>query len=198
MVDQSKPESRVIVLASGGLDSTACIAYYCHHKYLVELLWVNYGQEAAKMESRAVRRIAKFYKAPLQTVSLKGLKWRVTLDVPEYLGRNAILALLGTTSLHIENGLVAMGIHSGTDFVDCSETFQSQIEDMIELLSHGLIKVDFPFGRWRKQDIAQFCVQYSVPVELTYSCLRGTTIPCGTCASCKERRKLYHILGDAQ
>ncbi|MBK8024154.1 MAG: 7-cyano-7-deazaguanine synthase [Chloroflexi bacterium] len=50
---------RVIVLASGGLDSTACIAYYLNLGYEVKPLWMNYGQKAARMENFAIRRVTR-------------------------------------------------------------------------------------------------------------------------------------------
>lgn len=184
---------KVIVLASGGLDSTACVAYYLRLGYEVQPFWMNYGQKAARKESLAIRRIARFYDLPLQTVSLKGLKWTATVNNPEYLGRNAIMALCGATALLHQNGLISMGIHSGTNYVDCSEAFQHQINDLIALLFRGLVVADFPFAEWSKTDIAQFSVQYDVPIKLTYSCLNGTTPPCGECESCLERKSLEGI-----
>ncbi len=189
------PKTKVIVLASGGLDSTACVDYYLRHDLSVELLWVNYGQKASRVERLAVHRIAKFYAVPLQQVSLKGLAWNSAIGhETEYPGRNAILALTGAASLSPNNGLVSMGIHAGTDYVDCSESFRNDIADMINLLFHGIVAADFPFGKWLKQDIAQYCVQYDVPVKLTYSCLEGTEPPCGKCESCLDRQGLQSIL----
>ncbi|MBK8024155.1 MAG: 7-cyano-7-deazaguanine synthase [Chloroflexi bacterium] len=129
----------------------------------------------------------------MQTVLLKGLNWAATENDPEYLGRNAIMALCGATSLFSENGLVSMGIHSGTVYVDCSEAFQNQIAELVTLLFRGLVAADFPFAKWQKTDIAQFSVQHSVPINLTYSCLNGTTTPCGKCESCLERQGLEGI-----
>lgn len=190
-----QPElKKVIVLASGGLDSTACIAYYLRLGYAVKPLWVNYGQKAKQMERLAVRRVARFYNLPLQTVLLKGLRWTTTENNPEYSGRNAIMALIGATSLPGENGLISMGIHAGTNYVDCSESFQVQMVDLIALLFRDLVAVDFPFAKWHKTDIAQFSVQYSVPTDLTYSCLEGTSPPCGRCESCIERNSIHKYL----
>lgn len=195
MSENDQPErKKVIVLASGGLDSTACIAYYLRLGYAVKPLWVNYGQKAKRMEKLAVQRVAKFYKLPLQTVLLKGFKWTASDENPEYLGRNAIMALLGAISLSHENGLISMGIHAGTDYVDCSETFQGQITDLIALLFHGLVGIDFPFAKWHKAEIAQFSVQYGVPTDITYSCLEGTSPPCGRCESCVERNRVQNFL----
>jgi 7-cyano-7-deazaguanine synthase len=192
--DTEQPErKKVVVLASGGLDSTACIAYYLHHGYPVELLWVNYEQKAARMERLAIRRVARFYKLPLQTIQIKGLKWKADKNNPEYPGRNAIMALCGATSLFHESGLISMGIHAGTNYVDCSEAFQQQIANMIALLFHGAVAVDFPFATWSKADIAQFSVQYDAPIQLTYSCLEGTQPPCGKCESCLERQSLQNL-----
>lgn len=192
--DQTE-HKKVIVLASGGLDSTACIAYYLHHNYVVEPLWVNYGQKAAKMERLAIQRVSKFYKLSLRTISIKGFKWAVDENSTEYPGRNAILALFGGASLQHDNGLISMGIHSGTNYVDCSEAFQEQITNLTSLLFQGIVAIDFPFAKWRKTDIAQFSVQYDVPINLTYSCLEGSASPCGKCESCLERQNLQHIWG---
>lgn len=194
MSAKEKSTTKVVILASGGLDSTACIAYYQQQEHPIELVWVDYGQKAARMEQLAVKRIAKFYGVPLKTMSLKDVHWDTDNVDMEYLGRNAILTFLGAIVLTKTHGLVSMGIHAGTDYIDCSEAFQKQIGDLVQLLSHGLIEVDFPFGTWLKEDVAQFCIKYKVPINLTYSCLAGTNPPCGKCVSCLDRAKLNEIL----
>lgn len=108
----------------------------------------------------------------------------------ELRGRNAFLASIGICSFPESHGLVAMGVHEGTDYQDCSIEFQNQMDSLARLVSGGRLAMDFPFGELTKMDIGAFCKEHTVPVHLTYSCLRGSVPPCVNCVSCQDRMKV--------
>lgn len=185
---------QVTVLSSGGMDSTACLAYYLARGNNVRALWVDYGQPAAAAELAAVQRIAAHYGLPLIKLRVEGLQWRLRGGaLLEYPGRNLTLAALALNA-QVEPGLIALGIHAGSEFADCSEGFIGKLDDLVELLSRGRVRLDCPFLHWAKVDIAQWGWQVGVPYHLTYSCERGSIPPCEECLKCQEATEILRVL----
>jgi 7-cyano-7-deazaguanine synthase len=80
-----------------------------------------------------------------------------------------------------------LGIHSGTDYYDCTSAFANHVQRLLDGYFGGLIVLDTPFIDHTKQDIYAYCRVKEVPVALTYSCERNRKVPCGECLSCRER-----------
>lgn len=182
------------VLTSGGLDSAACLAYYRARGDATKSVWVNYGQAAARSERRAARRVATHYRVPFVPMELRGISWAPSAARPsEYPARNLTLAALG---LNVTRGpgLVALGVHAGSGYADCSEGFATRLDDLAALLTEGLVRVECPFLTWSKLDVAGWAHQAGVPSHLTYSCERGSEPPCGGCEKCLERSQVEAIL----
>lgn len=187
---------QVIVLASGGLDSAACIAYYLAEGFAVQGLWIDYGQAAAALEEAAAEQIAAHYGIPLRKVRIGGLQWqdrngRGEHDhqegyLFEYRGRNLTLAALALNAAPPGPGLVALGIHAGTSFADCSGTFVESLDCMLQLLSEEMLRLDCPFLNWPKLEIARYALMQGAPMDLTYSCIRGQPGGCQECEKCRD------------
>ena len=64
--------SEVLVLLSGGIDSTACVNFYIEFGRPPRGVFVDYGQPAALNEIQAARAVAKYYSIPLACVEWKG------------------------------------------------------------------------------------------------------------------------------
>ena len=177
----------VTVLASGGIDSTACLHYYLSAGYDVHALWVDYGQPATSAESAAVGRIAEHYSLPLKKVRIAGLDWpNLPGQLFEFRGRNLTLVSLALNTAAGGNGLIALGIHQGTAFADCSEDFVYRTDGLVASLSEGRFRLDCPFVRWSKLEVAHYAVSTGVPLDLTYSCERGSLPPCKECVKCRD------------
>jgi 7-cyano-7-deazaguanine synthase len=187
--------TNVLILCSGGIDSTACIAYYLAKGYYPVALWVDYGQNAKKPEFTAATKVAMYYGIKLQKVAIKGIKWMYVGTSDELVGRNHLLASVGVCSFPGSHGLIAMGIHEGTGYSDCSVEFQQKMDDLVHVISRDCLAMDYPFGKANKMDIGAFCKENDVPLELTYSCLRGTVPSCGSCPSCRDRIKIKEVFG---
>lgn len=188
-------KAMITVLASGGLDSTTCLSYYQAAGYAVRALWIDFGQPAGRAEEQAVERIAGFYHVPLQKVRVRGISWPQLGNEPfEYRGRNLTLVSLALNTATIEPGLIALGIHQGTSFLDCSPAFCEQLNELLILLSNGLIRLDCPFLHWSKEDIFDYALSNDVPIELTYSCEKGSIPPCEECVKCRDIRAISNAL----
>ena len=176
-----------LVLASGGLDSTACLGYYRGRHQPVTALFVDYGQPARAMESKAVSAVCKRLRVPLKRVRIAG----PSIPVGVIRGRNALLLVAALMSFEAESGLISLGIHAGTTYPDCSAAFVDEVQSIYDAYCAGQIRIDAPFGAWTKRDIYDFALKRGLPFHLTYSCLLGRTKPCGSCESCKDLEALH-------
>jgi 7-cyano-7-deazaguanine synthase len=99
------------VLASGGIDSTACIAYYLDLGFDVRLIFINFGHPANAEEMRHIRQISSHYGLSLQEIELRG----ADVDrVGEIKGRNAAFVTIALMAHRNLSGVLALGIHAGS------------------------------------------------------------------------------------
>jgi 7-cyano-7-deazaguanine synthase len=153
----------------------------------VRALFVDYGQRARTRESAAACEVARKLGIGLATAKVRGVR------VPEgaILGRNALLLDLALVSFEGKSGIVALGVHAGTDYPDCSPAFISKMREVYDLYTAGSVRIDAPFLNWSKRDIYDFALARDVPVGNTYSCEAGRKQPCGSCKSCKDIEALH-------
>ena len=183
----AQPRNTVEVLVSGGIDSAALLAFYTRQHFRVRALFVDFGQPAAKQEARATRAVCKHYGVQLSTVTVK---CAAAFSPGEISGRNAFLVFAAMLARGAKPGIIAIGIHEGTPYYDCTEGFLKSIQTVVDGYAAGKIKVAAPFLNWGKQIIWEFCKKVGVPVNSTYSCEKGGVHPCGKCLSCKDREAL--------
>jgi 7-cyano-7-deazaguanine synthase len=172
-----------VVLVSGGIDSAACIDFYQRQGFAVRGLHMTYGQPAARQETSAATAIAHHYRIPLTLVRFVG--GRPKSD-GELLGRNALLLFTALMEIEDFSAILALGIHSGTPYYDCSSNFLTAVQSIIDGQCNGRIRVAAPFLEWTKKEIWDYCLKHQVPIDLTYSCERGLDHPCGICLSCRD------------
>jgi 7-cyano-7-deazaguanine synthase len=181
--------TNVLILTSGGIDSTACLAYYLNKpNILATPLFVDYGQAAANYEFKAVQAVCKHYQVNLETISISS---KAGFSKGFITGRNMMLLAMALMFSSYPNGLVALGIHAGTNYFDCTKDFITKMQNLYDLYADGRYTIDTPFIEWSKPDIWQYCIENKVPVDLTYSCESGTKPVCGRCLSCKDIEALY-------
>lgn len=178
--------ARACVLVSGGLDSAACLEFMKSKGFDLTALHVDLGQAAASEEKRAAQNLCNHYGIPIQFARWLGDSDRGSGEI---VGRNAFLIFAAVMECP-SDGLLVIGIHSGTSYFDCGTEFVSEIQNLLSGYSNGRTQVLAPFLTWDKRQVWEFCVARNVPVELTYSCERGGNPPCGSCLSCKDRKAL--------
>lgn len=183
-----RPAGRVTILTSGGIDSTACIPYYRTKGFSVTGLFVDYGQLASSKEEAAAAAICSHYEIPLQRIVVTGYE---NISSGYVVGRNAFLLHVALMAFEHPAGIIALGIHSGTGYVDCTEDFLRHMQTSFDIYVDGRIRVDAPFLNWNKREIWEFCRKSGAPLKLTYSCENGVEQPCGKCASCRDLEALY-------
>lgn len=181
-------KTNVLVLLSGGIDSTATVDFYLSQGNNVTNLFIDYGQISAKKEEKAVKSISEHFKTLFHKIKCYGIgKWKDGY-IP---ARNAFLLHTALMYFPFGKGIIAIGIHSGTNYSDCSEEFISIIQNSYDLFTEGKIIIGTPFIKWNKREIFEYCKMRAIPLNLTYSCELGKEQPCGKCSSCKNLEELY-------
>lgn len=176
-----------LVLMSGGLDSYACAHFLKKSGRKPTGLFINYGQAALRRERAAVKKITDRLKLKISEISLGLNRSFGEGEVP---GRNGLFAMAAIAASPKNTSLIAMGIHAGTPYYDCSELFVERMDHFVTEYSQGAIRFSAPFATWSKDQIFQYFVDAGLDISLTYSCERGGK-PCGECPSCRDRAR-YH------
>jgi 7-cyano-7-deazaguanine synthase len=178
---------KVTVLFSGGIDSTSCIRFFKDRGHEVRAIFIDFGQAAAKCERRAIEALRDQLETPVTVVKVAS---ELSFGSGELVGRNAFLIFAAILVGGCRNGLLAIGVHAGTPYYDCSPTFIERINLLVEESTNGRLSVVAPFVHWQKDDVYSFFLSLNVPLSQTYSCEAGTNPPCGKCASCRDRVRL--------
>ncbi len=216
---------KALVLFSGGLDSTTCLAM-AKEKYgdNVLALSISYGQKHKK-EIEAAKKITSYYNVKLIEIDLfeifkdskctllegredipldsyeKQIKESNTGLVSTYVPFRNGLFLSTAASIAISNecDVIYYGIHRddaiGAAYPDCSNEFNEAISNAIYLGSGKRVKVYAPFVNKAKADIVKEGLFINVPYELTWSCYEGNAKPCGKCGTCIDRIKAFEANG---
>lgn len=185
---QRAESTHVWLLLSGGIDSAACLSFYLAQGFTVECLHISFGQPSLARERTAATLLACHYGVPLRL-----LRWSsqmASFTTGEIVGRNAFLLFASLMEIGDRSGVLAIGIHAGTDYYDCSTSFLHLMQTTINGYCAGRIRIAAPFIDWSKQHIYSFCDSTEVPIHLAYSCEKGTCAPCGLCLSCRDRKQI--------
>lgn len=199
-----------LALLSGGMDSSTLLAFTAAEA----ALFIDYGQRHIK-EYESAQLIAEHYGVPLYELNLREYGRSVAsaltssdIEVPEghyaadnmaitvVPNRNAVM-LSAAAGIAASKGLgkVATAVHSGDHavYADCREDFINALDKATELACG--IRVEAPFVRIDKTDIARMAGRMGVPLEATWSCYKGGARHCGRCGTCVERQEAIHGAG---
>jgi len=179
-----KKKGKVWVLSSGGIDSTACIAFYLKQGFDVSSVFIEYGQISKTYERKASIAISEFYKINHKKITCSKFREKFAGEIR---GRNAFLLLTALMELPEYTGILAMGIHAGTLYQDCTPIFIKKMQTIFDIYFKGTIQIGAPFIKWTKNEILAYCRNENIPTEITYSCELGKKQPCGQCLSCQDR-----------
>ena len=183
----SRQRTQATILLSGGLDSIACAHFLQQRGMWVRGLFIDHGQAAARREVAASTALAAHLAIPLEACTLSNSH---PLGAGELLGRNAMLIFNALFLTQGKSELLALGLHAGVPYFDCSKTFVTSAGNLVGELTDGRVSLVAPFIAWTKKDVFDYFLTAGLPLALTYSCESGTEPGCGTCASCRDRKAL--------
>lgn len=212
----ARRDGKVIVLASGGLDS--CVLIACAARAAVEVrpLFIRNGHPWEDAESTALQRFVNALAMPnILPISERSLPVRDLLDVhwgdhgyqPGFSegyranfipGRNLALLCVASLYAYVHGAsAIALGLLAGNPYPDATPGFFSSFESLFAQAFERPVNVLTPFANLSKEEIIR--VGEALPLELTLSCVNPIDGEhCGNaCNKCAERQKAFALAGIA-
>jgi 7-cyano-7-deazaguanine synthase len=209
------PDDRLVVLASGGVDSAILVANEAALGREVYPLYIRFGLAWEQIEEAHLRRFLDALPAnegirPLSVLELPiadvyGDHWSVsgedapddaTPDEAVYLpGRNLLLLAKTTIWCALHGiGRIALGTLQGNPFSDSRPEFLSGLAGLASMALGHQIEVVTPFSGLTKAEVLM--LGRRLPLGHTFSCVAPVgERHCQACNKCAERRKAFAETG---
>ena len=212
---------KAVIIISGGIDSTTLLYKAINDGFTVYALTINYGQRHVK-EIDCAKEICANLRIVHKVVDLSVLNeilfgsalTDAAVDVPEVPetsehfealkativpNRNAIfLSIAIGYAVSMEADHVFFGAHFSDRGVypDCRKEFVEAFQHAERLATdrHGLV-VNAPFVDQEKSAIVTLGTELGVPFGKTWTCYNGRDLHCGSCSSCRERKRAFQESG---
>lgn len=189
---------RIVVLSSGGIDSSVMMQLLKKRNCRLFPLFINYGQLAASAEWKACKRICEYLHLEPDRMDVSdfgrmipsGLTNRdLDIELEAFLPtRNLLLLTLGAAYGYVKSAyVIAIGLLSTSIFPDQTQEFIKDAQGTISKALGVDISILSPLISLNKFDTIMLARKYGLPLEYVYSCHSGTSQPCGHCISCRER-----------
>lgn len=213
---------KAVVLLSGGLDSTTCMAVAKSHGYELYPISFDYGQRH-NIELDSAKKVAKFFGAKKHLIiktNMKAIGGSALTDeniaVPDrnpddedvpvtYVPARNLIFL--SYALGYAEVLGAAYVYIGVNAVDysgypdCRPEFIEKFQNLADFatkataVEHKNIEIVAPLQNLSKKDIVLLGTKLNAPFEFTRSCYNGTPKACGHCDSCKLRLRGFAEAG---
>lgn len=178
-----------VVLLSGGLDSTVCLAI----SPAVACLFVDYGQPALQQERAAAVESAARYGVPLYETQIPMTLGDMAAPAgdagPRIVPSRNLAMISAAVSLAatLEADAVVLGAsqEDRLSYPDCRPEFIFALS-LACVAAYG-VSVEAPLEKMTRREIVNLAHRHGIFAEHVWSCY--TPIdgkPCGTCDSCKQ------------
>lgn len=207
-----------IVIFSGGLDSTVCLAIAKNSFDKVIAITFDYGQRHNR-EIDSAKKISKYYSVENKIITFNSRDWggsALTSDteVPEsgikneipvtYVpARNIIFLSFGlavSEALDFDEIFIGVNALDYSGYPDCRPQFIDAFQKVADIgqkrgIEGNPVKISTPLIDMTKEEIVLKGRELKVPFELTWSCYKGEEKPCEVCDSCVLREKGFKEAG---
>ena len=213
---------KAIVLLSGGLDSTVCMAVAKDQNCEIYPISFNYHQRHS-VELNSAKNVAEYFKVnrhfvvetnmnQFGTSSLTDLNIDVPINnedeknIPNtYVpARNLIFlsyALGYAEAVGAEKIFIGVNAVDYSGYPDCRPEFIKLFQDLADYSTKSAtqdnkkIKIETPLINLTKKEIVLLGQKLNAPLHLTHSCYNGGEEACGVCDSCRLRLKGFEEAG---
>lgn len=216
--------NKAVIILSGGLDSTTCMAVAKQEGYELYPLTFSYGQKHS-VELLSAQSVAAAYGVTDRhfIANLTGLirgsaltdddleiptgrteeQMHAEIPITYVPARNIIflsIALSYAESIGASVMYIGVNALDYSGYPDCRPEFIDAFRKVIQLGTvagaHGNgIEIQAPLQHLTKAEISKLGMNLGAPLELTHSCYKGTVPSCGVCDSCKLRIRGFQEAG---
>lgn len=214
-----------VILLSGGLDSTTCVAIAKDQGFKLYGLTINYGQKHI-FELESAKSIASYFDIKNHTIidinlaQFGGSALTSSMNVPKnrnmsdmndipvtYVpARNTVFLSIALAKAETVNAFdIFIGVNAldYSGYPDCRPAFISQFEKLANLATkdavekRGKYKIHTPLINLTKSKIIKKGLDLNVDYSMTSSCYDPTDkgYPCGLCDACQLRLKGFKEAG---
>lgn len=213
---------KAVVLLSGGLDSTVCMAVAKSRGLDAYPISFNYHQRHS-IELEGAKKVADFFNVKKHLIIDTNMEQiggsaltDTSIDVPEgdiargdipvtYVPARNLIFLsyaLGYAEV-IGASYVYIGVNAVdySGYPDCRPEFIQKFQDLADyatkatVAEHKKIQIVTPLQELSKKDIVLLGMNLQAPLQFTHSCYNGGEKACGVCDSCKLRLKGFEEAG---
>ena len=211
-------KKRAVVLVSGGLDSTTCIAIAQDTGFEVSALTVNYGQHH-NFELKTAKKIIEHYEIESHSIididlsQFGGSALTDDIEIPKYRNeeqmsdipatyvpaRNTVflsLALAWAETLEAYDIFIGVNALDYSGYPDCRPEYISAYEKTANLATKAGVlgnkfKIHTPLINMTKSEIISTGIKLGVDYGMTSTCYdpKPNGNPCGNCDACFLRLK---------
>lgn len=202
---------KVVLLHSGGMDSTTLLYQLYSQGCEVVAITFDYGQRHMR-EVTSSRNICRLTNTPLEEIPLTTNIFPRNSSLFRDSGKNVphghyaeesmkstvvpfrnliFVAVAAAKAVSVDADAVALGTHLGDHpvYPDCREDFLNPLQECLSVGDYNKVSLLFPFLNMTKKEIAKKAIALKVPLELTWTCYEGNAIPCEKCGACTERKE---------
>jgi 7-cyano-7-deazaguanine synthase len=196
--------SKVLLLASGGLDSTT-VAYWLRERgETIVPIFFDYGQHCVEKEWDTLRDVlpksgiesptrvdisAIFQGSHSRLIQEPNLWTDKVVSDDLYIPYRTLLFFSAGAALAQTRNLTE--VFSGfinsnhAKELDCSAAFLNSLDSLSANV--GPVRFNIPFREMSKKEVAALARRLSVPIGRTFSCQVYSDVPCGACPNCVDR-----------
>ncbi|QXE10308.1 MULTISPECIES: 7-cyano-7-deazaguanine synthase [Pseudomonas] len=194
---------RVLLMASGGLDSTTVGYQLVAEGVEVVPIFFDYGQHCAALEWERVNEVFPSVMEPPERYNIsevfRGSQSRLireanlwTEEVKDddlYIPYRTMLFFAAAAARAQTTGI--LDVYTGfinsnhAKEIDCTAAFMNSLDGLTSTI--GPVRFHSPFRYSSKSDVATAAASLGVPIGRTYSCQASSHFPCGACPNCVER-----------
>jgi 7-cyano-7-deazaguanine synthase len=196
--------AKIVVMLSGGPDSTTLVAKLLNDGHTVRGLVFNYGQNPRNQEVAAARSVALAYGIPLDVFNLSSLRDLLVSRIgPPYMlmdtcrDPQALLGLAGfyAGAIAFDSVAYAANLRDVQDQPGYPNFFPAAQAMLNTLPPTQNVSVLTPFISMTKPQVLQLGQELGVNWSLTWSCWNDVPIHDGTCGGCLRRKEAFAQAG---
>ncbi len=213
---------KAVILLSGGLDSTVCMACAKEAGYELYPISFDYHQRHS-IELESAKKVAEFYQVARHIVIETNMNaiggsalTDTSIEVPDgniksdeipvtYVpARNLIFlsyALSYAEAIGAERILIGVNALDYSGYPDCRPAFIEQFQQVANYATKATaadnkeILIETPLLNLSKKEIVELGTKLGAPLHVSHSCYRGGEKACGVCDSCQLRLKGFREAG---